>query len=478
VPVRRLSRLGITALALICVFTLGAGLTVARLLPHRLALWRSPKVAAARLADPGTVLGVATGSANGSGGATAAGVAAALAPIVGSPVLGGQLGVLVTNLASGQVLYQRNASSGFTPASTAKLATAVAALDVLGPNARFRTTVVAGSSPSSIVLVGGGDPTLAAGKPPASDYPQPATLLSLAAETARALRASGQDKVSLGYDTSLYTGPGLAPGWTPSYVTTGNVTVITPLEVDQGRLTATGAPEDADVADSRPRSADPALQAATAFAGFLHADGITVEGAPAQETARRGASVLASVYSPPLSEIVQWMLEESNNVIAENVARHVALATGHPASFSGAAAAVQAVLRGLGVTSGIRLYDGSGLSVDDSITPDVLVRLIGLAATRPQLRSVLTSLPVANFSGTLSAGGSVFGTGGPSARGVVRAKTGNLSTVVALAGIAYAKNGQLLSFAVMADKIQAGELAPAASTLVGLAGALASCGCR
>ncbi len=474
---RRFARLGSIALALVCALTIVAGITVARLLPHRLALWRRPGVAATRLAEPAQGLRAASGSPIRSAGATAAGVASALAPFMSSPVFGRQLGIMVTDLTTGQLLYQQNADSGFTPASTTKLATAVAALDVLGPAATFRTTVVAGASTGNIVLVGGGDPTLAAGKPPSSNYPQPATLLALAGSTARALHARGVRSVRLGYDTSLYTGPGLAPGWTPAYVTTGNVTVITPLEVDQGILTASGAPEDADIANSRPRSPDPALAAATAFAGFLRADGITVGGAPTQVTAPAGAATLASVSSPPLSEIVQWMLEESNNVIAENLARHVALATGRPASFSGAAAAVEAVLRKLGVT-GVHLYDGSGLSVYDSITPTALVRLIGLAATLPQLRSVLTSLPVANFSGTLTAGGSVFGPGGPASRGVVRAKTGNLSTVATLAGIAYAKNGQLLSFAVMADQIQPTELVPAATSLVSLAGVLASCGCR
>lgn len=463
---------------MLCALTIAAGLTVSRLLPRRLALWQPPKVASARLADPAEVLGVAGGSAASSAGATPAGVASALAHLISSPVFGSQLGVLVTDLTTGQILYQRNAGSGFTPASTAKLATSIAALDVLGPSARFRTTVVTGASPSSIVLVGGGDPTLAAGQPPASDYPQPPTLLALAASTARALRARGLRTVRLGYDTSLYTGPGLAQGWSPAYVTTGNVSVITPLEVDQGRLTASGAPEDADVPDSLPRSADPALQAATAFGGFLRADGIAISGTPAQVTAPAGATTLASVSSPPLAEILQWMLEESNNVIAENVARHVAIATGRPASFSGAAAAVEAVLARIGLTSGIRLYDGSGLSVDDSITPQDLIRLIELAAARPKLRSMLTGLPVANFSGTLTAGGSVFGAGGPASRGVVRAKTGNLNTVAALAGIAYARDGQLLSFAVMADKITETNLVPAASSMVSLAGVLASCGCR
>jgi D-alanyl-D-alanine carboxypeptidase/D-alanyl-D-alanine-endopeptidase (penicillin-binding protein 4) len=186
--------------------------------------------------------------------------------------------------------------------------------------------------------------------------------------------------------------------------------------------------------------------------------------------------MLAAVYSPPLTQIVQWMLEESNNVIAENLARHVAIAAGQPASFTGAAAATQAALRKLGV-AGLQLFDGSGLSVDDRIPPAALVRLVTLAANRPELRSVLTGLPVANFSGTLLPHASDFGPGGAAAWGAVRAKTGNLDTVAALAGIAYAKNGQLLAFAIMADKVHAGGLVTAAAGLAGMATVLAGCGC-
>jgi D-alanyl-D-alanine carboxypeptidase/D-alanyl-D-alanine-endopeptidase (penicillin-binding protein 4) len=109
----------------------------------------------------------------------------------------------------------------------------------------------------------------------------------------------------------------------------------------------------------------------------------------------------------------------------------------------------------------------------------VLLQLVKLAATRTGLRSVLTGLPVANFSGTLLNGGSVFGPGVASARGMVRAKTGNLSDVAALAGVAYARNGQLLGFAIMADKIPASTgLVPAATEMTGLATVLAGCGCR
>ena len=183
--------------------------------------------------------------------------------------------------------------------------------------------------------------------------------------------------------------------------------------------------------------------------------------------------------SPPLAEIVQWMLIESNNVIAENLARQVAIATRMPASFSGAAAAVAAADRSLGVR-GIHLVDGSGLSPDDRITPRALVQLITLAA-RPgdaRLRPVITGLPIAGFAGTLAPGGSVFGAAGPPALGLVRAKTGNLNSVAALAGVAYASNGQLLGFAFMADQVPKNGLIQAGGAIDELATELASCGCR
>ena len=229
---RRLRRVALLSLALLIVFTMTAGAIVAQMLPARLALWRLPTVAARPLAGAGVVLspvpdpagGTRTAQAGPGTAATAAGVSAALSGGLGSPALGAHVGAVVTDLSSGQVLLARQDGSGFAPASTAKLAVAVAALHVLGPAARFTTRVVAGPSRSSVILVGGGDPTLAAGHPPASDYPQPASLASLAAATARALRARGIRSVRLGYDTSLFTGPLMAPGWSSGYVTGGDVT--------------------------------------------------------------------------------------------------------------------------------------------------------------------------------------------------------------------------------------------------------------
>jgi serine-type D-Ala-D-Ala carboxypeptidase/endopeptidase (penicillin-binding protein 4) len=474
----RLPAIMVITLAMITVFTLGAGAAVATLMPARLALWNIPRVAARPAAASSQVLAGAPSSAPVP---TSRGLTAALSRVLGSGTLGRQAGAEVIDPAAGRVLYSQGASTLIEPASTTKLATAVAALHVLGPSARFTTRVVAGASAGSIVLVGGGDPTLAAGPAPAADYPRPATLDALAAATARTLRAQGRRTVRLGYDTSLYSGPALAPGWPMSYVTTGNVTAITPLEVDQGRLTLGGAPQDADdPGNFRPRSADPAGQAASAFAAFLSTDGIRVSGPAGQQKASAHAAALASVSSPPLSAIVGWMLRESNNVIAENLARQVALREGRPASFSGAAAAVTAVLRRLGVPGGIRLVDGSGLSPQDRIAPAVLAHVVSLASTGAQgrLRAAITGMPVAGFSGTLAPGGSVFTGFSSRSRGLVRAKTGNLASVATLAGLVYDASGRVLAFAFMTDQVRPANLGKAAGGLDQMASALAGCGCR
>jgi serine-type D-Ala-D-Ala carboxypeptidase/endopeptidase (penicillin-binding protein 4) len=474
---RRTRIAAVLTLAMINVFTLGAGITVARMLPPRLAALQVPTVAAGPVRGAGTVLAPATAVGSLP---TASGLRSALAGPLSAAALGPRVSAVVADPATGRVLLSKDGARLLTPASTAKLVASVAALAVLGPNATFTTRVVNGATPDRIILVGGGDPTLAVNQFPAQDYPRPATLASLAAATARALKSQGRTTVSVGYDTSLYTGPGLAPGWPQSYITTGNVTPIVSLEVDQGRLTTAGTPEDSDDPyNLRPRSTDPADVAAASFTALLAADGIHVTGSPVPQAAPAHASGIASVSSPPLSAIVDQMLEESNNVIAENLARQVALATGRPASFSGAVAAVIRELRRLGVKGGLRLVDGSGLSPQDAIAPATLVKMVEIATTDARVRALLAGLPVAGFSGTLSGGQSVFSGIGGAALGSVRAKTGNLGTVTALAGLVTDRNGTTLVFAFMADQIPAaGMLQTAANAIDAGAAALANCGCR
>jgi D-alanyl-D-alanine carboxypeptidase/D-alanyl-D-alanine-endopeptidase (penicillin-binding protein 4) len=483
--VHRTRTTALATLALLNVFTLGAGAVVAHMLPPRLAALHIPVTARGPLISAPPVLapvGTPTTLTSAGQSPTAAGLAAMLGAALPEADTGPGVGIEVADEQTGQVLYQDNASVLATPASTTKLMTAVATLAVLGPDARFATEVR--QENGTIVLVGGGDPTLAVNEYPSSDYPRPATLATLAARTARALKAQGRDSAQLGYDTSLYSGPGLAPGWSDSDVTTGNVTPIVSLEADQGRLTPDGAlQDDDDPVNFLPRTMDPVGMTVAAFARLLERDGVTVTGAATAATVPASAPLLASVSSPTVAEIAGQMLLESNNVIAENLARHVAIALGMPATFSGAADAVMTEARRLGVSTPIHLVDGSGLSPEDGIAPETLVRILALAASRPQLRAVVTGLPVAGFVGTLSAGDSVFGGIGSlangAARGMVRAKTGNLETVAALAGLAYDRDGRLLIFAIMAPQVPgAGLLPDAADAIDSAAAGLAACGCR
>jgi len=481
--VRRTRTTALAALVLLNVFTLAAGLVVAHMLPPRLARLHVPVAATRAVVNATPVLApVGTLATRVQGGVpTASGLAAMLGAALPAAATGPGMGIEVAVAGTGQVLYTASGSTLATPASTTKIVTAVAALAALGPDARFTTTVrqVGGT----VVLVGGGDPTLAVNEYPSSDYPRPATLAQLAAGTARALKTQGRHSVRLGYDTALFSGPDMAQGWTDSLITTGNVTPVVALEADQGRLTPGGALEDNDdQVNFRPRTTDPVGMTVAAFAALLAHDGITVTGQAAETAAQASAPVLAKVSSPPLVAIAEQMLQESNNVIAENLARHVAIALGLPATFGGAAGADQAELRRLGITTPISLVDGSGLSPADAIAPETLIRVLRLAASTPKLRGAITGLPVAGFSGTLSAGGSAFGgiggTAGGTARGVVRAKTGNLATVATLAGLVYDRSGDLLLFAIMAPQVpSADQLQQAADAIDAAAAGLATCGC-
>ena len=118
------------------------------------------------------------------------------------------------------------------PASTQKLLTAAAALLVLGPTTRLTTRVLA--SGPDLYLVGGGDPTLTA-QPLVTGYPAAADLTALAASH----RSHSSPRQPGGADRrcrrSAYTGPDLAPGWSPYYLTEGEVARVRSLEVDEGR---------------------------------------------------------------------------------------------------------------------------------------------------------------------------------------------------------------------------------------------------
>jgi D-alanyl-D-alanine carboxypeptidase/D-alanyl-D-alanine-endopeptidase (penicillin-binding protein 4) len=387
-----------------------------------------------------------------------AAVRRALAALASAPGLGARLRARVVDVATGTVLYDRSGSALAAPASTAKLLTAAAVLAVHPAGYRIRTRVVAASGTGPVVLVGGGDPTLtgaAAGK--AGSYPEAARISDLAAQ----LRRANVRPTRIVVDDSLFSGPSVSPAWAPEDVPSDYGAAITATMSDGGRA----APQDAV------RSSQPDLAAGAELAAALGQPNLSVS----RGTAPAGARTLATVSSAPLGTLVEQMLQESDNVIAECLARQVALAAHRPASFIGAAAAVRAVLARLGVDPGAGLVDGSGLAASDRLSADTLAAVMRLVAgkARPALHTVLAGLPVAAWSGTL-AHRYVSGTERAGA-GTVRAKTGTLTAVSTLAGTVHDRSGQLLAFALLADRT--GPTAAAESALDAIAARLAACGC-
>jgi serine-type D-Ala-D-Ala carboxypeptidase/endopeptidase (penicillin-binding protein 4) len=385
-----------------------------------------------------------------------------LGPALVADALGGRVGVSVVDLDTGATAF-RSGPEALIPASTLKILTAAAALDVMEPDRRFRTRVVGGTEPGQIVLVGGGDPTLTADDRPA---PGRAQLSVLAESTAAALQGSGTTTVHLLVDDSLFTGPAVDPDWQSTYVRSGVVGPVSALAVDGGRQNP----------DTARRADDPALAAAAVFAAMLAVNGIDVVSEPSRGSAAAGAPVLAAALSPPLADIVEHMLAASDNDYAEVLARHIARAVGVPATSEAAEQAIVQALAGLGIdVTGLAVLDGSGLSRGSAAPPQVLTATLGLAggSDHPHLRPVLTGLPVAGFTGTLD---ERFDS--PAAAdgvGVVRAKTGSLSGVSSLAGTVVARDGTAYAFAMIADDVV--STVAARSALDDAAAALAGCGC-
>jgi serine-type D-Ala-D-Ala carboxypeptidase/endopeptidase (penicillin-binding protein 4) len=399
------------------------------------------------------------------------------APVPSASVLRAQLSPLVRHLgkggtadvidvATGRQLYTRSATTAGAPASTTKLLTAVSVLTGLGPDATLTTKVVQGKG-RQIVLVGGGDIQLATGAGSSAAVFGRAGLGTLAALTATALKAAGRHTVTLGVDDSLFSGPRLSPHWVKSDSQTGLV----------GPITALGLAAKAPLL-GRPSPADPSLAAAAAFAKALKHVGIHVSGQAHRVKSSAAATRLAAVESAPIRQLLTTTLALSDNTEAEVLARLGARAGGQAGSFTGAAAENVRRAKALGVpVTGIRLYDGSGLARHDRIAAQTLATLLTKAAMspKPALRALFAALPVAGFTGTLA--GRYRSGSTTSGAGVVRAKTGTLTGVNTLAGVAVDADGRLLAFAFMADHVVTSGDA-ARHLLDRAATVLAGCGCR
>ncbi|WP_017318158.1 D-alanyl-D-alanine carboxypeptidase/D-alanyl-D-alanine endopeptidase [Mastigocladopsis repens] len=402
-------------------------------------------------------------------------------------------GILVQPLSSPQTLYSRDAQKYFTPASTTKLLTTAAALQQLGTNFRFRTSVYRGGN-GVLSVVGRGDPSLT-----------DAQLAALAKQLKeRGIRIANQ----LIADDTYIRGDIVHPSWQwediqsdygapiNSLILNQNVSSIRllpqsvgkPLKViwvdihedrqwqviNQSVTTAENQPTFINVTrdlkgqtlriqgqlalNSEPALVSlpvlaPAEYFLRRFRSTLIAEKIPVLQTFVSSTQGKNEEELANVESPPLSELVAQTNINSNNLFAESLLRALAIKKTPVENQSSADAGLEVMkttLTQMGVDSaGYSLVDGSGLSRKDLVSPEALVQTLQAMAKSPAALVYRASLPVAARSGTLK---NRFQD--TPAEGIVQAKTGSMGGVVSLAGYVNAPRYGRVVFSIMVNQTE------------------------
>jgi len=316
----------------------------------------------------------------------------------------------VVDLSTGQAVFSRNASLPLLPASNEKLALTYGALTALGPAFRIETDVLGegeqtgGTWQGDLVLKGYGDPTLSS--------------RGLAA-LAQQVHADGITRVTgrvLG-DETWFDSRRTAPGWKASFYIEESPP-LSALIVDRGLV-------------GRFTSRNPALSAAQLFRKALVHAGVRVAGAAELGAADEQAVALGSIDSPTLASIVRWMDRVSDNFTAEMLLKELgAVQAGRGTTAAGVAVVRQLLVQAGVPMDGVRLVDGSGLSLLDRMTANALVSLLSTMWDDPEVHpELVASLPVAGRTGTLH-----DRMRRSAATGIVVAKTGTTDNASALSG--------------------------------------------
>jgi D-alanyl-D-alanine carboxypeptidase/D-alanyl-D-alanine-endopeptidase (penicillin-binding protein 4) len=423
-----------------------------------------------------------------------------------------QWGIDVMSLDNGNMLYRHDADALFLPASNAKLYTSALALQTLGPDAHFSTTLYATAAPRAdgtlagdLVLYGGGDPSL--GNPETS--PDWADTLA-AALAARGVRRIRGDLVA---DDTYFSGPLFGDGWEAFDLQTDygaqagalgarnnvvrmkvardgthccNVAVDPP---DSGmrvvNLTGGAAPlslyrppgssalyASGSLRTDQSRGSyalsvpDGALYAGNLLRDALVQRGIALDGSvralhwpESNATLANHPMAIASITSPPLSQLLVHMLKHSDNRYAQMLLQQVGVATARTGvcadradppqtSAEWGTCAMRAFLARIGIGNDEAMFnDGSGLSREDLVTPAATVKLLAWIARQPFANVLRDALPVAGIDGTLK-----YRMREGAATDNVQAKTGTLTHVYTLSGFVTDAAGQRLVFSLMLNR--------------------------
>ena len=335
------------------------------------------------------------------------------------------IGIKVVAVKTGEVLYAKNAHKLHHPASTMKLITAAAALAKLGPDFRFKTTlyadaIVNGHVTGNVYLKGKADPVFQEGE---------------LAEMVNALRDAGVHSVFGGIvvDETYLDSVREGPGWMWDDKPLG----LSALAIRGGAVE------------------DRALACGTVLKEMLQREGIVVNGEVSDGKVPLGAVVIATHLSPPLADILKLMNKPSDNAIAELIFKTLgAEVKGEPGTWQKGRQVIGEFLKEIG--EAFRVVDGSGLSRYNLVTTELLVDLLVFVYNDFELMpDYVASLPIAGVDGTLK-----NRMKGMRAEKMLRAKTGTLSGVSALAGYTVTANGEVLAFSILISHY-AGPAAPA-----------------
>ena len=344
----------------------------------------------------------------------------------------------------GRPVYTQEPAMPLIPASAMKLLTGTAVLSRLGADSRYTTPVKATGPPqdgavADLWLVGSGDPLLAT-----ADYastagwmetPRTATPLESLAD--RIVNAGVKRIGRLLGDESRYDTQRYIPSWAPHYATTPEVGPQSALTVNGGYV---------QWRPGRIPATSPATHGANVLATLLRARGVTV-GATGEGRAPEGAATtVAQIESPPVAEVVATMVSNSDNLMAELLVKELGARFGGAGTTAAGLGVIRTTAASLGLpTDGLANADGSGLDRTDRLTCGLVQQV--LTTARPD-GPLAKGLPVAGTSGTLLR--RFLGT---TAAGKIRAKTGSLSEVVALAGFATGKDGRDFAFSMIANDV-------------------------
>jgi D-alanyl-D-alanine carboxypeptidase/D-alanyl-D-alanine-endopeptidase (penicillin-binding protein 4) len=414
-------------------------------------------------------------------------------------------GILIVDPERGDTLYARNIGKLFMPASNMKIFTSAVGLTRLGPDYRYATTfaargpVVNGTLNGDLVVTGRGDPSVSDHMLVDAMTPLRAIADSIAARGIRRISgrvAAGgnafpgevfgfgwsyddfEDSYSAAIDDLLFN-----EGFSVLHVSAGT-SAGQPVKVEtrparrypRVRVLARTVAASTDTAERRKANTlrarkdsltwdvivdgdipardsmvievthhDPRTAYLAAVREALHDRGITVDDEATDTLAKQER--LATLSSPPLSEILKALMKPSQNQIAEMLFRSTALEVTGVGRADSARAVVERQIAqwGIPLTEAV-IRDGSGLSRYDYISPRAAVHVLDAMRRSPHFRAYYDAMPIAGVDGTIR--NRMKGT---PAEGNVHAKTGSVAMARSLSGYVTTANGRMLIFSFLAN---------------------------